>query len=149
MAHASEPPTGVVAGPQHQAEIDWEAVEASPEFQELVRRRRSFIVPATIFFLVWYLGFIVLAGYAENFMGESIYEGFTVGYALALTQFFMVWGLSFWYLRKADNEFEPLERQAVARAGGELKARSPDHDRVGKPHPDAGAGRAPRRAASS
>ena len=49
------------------------------------------MLPATIFFLVWYFGFIVLAGYAPDFMGESVYEGLTVGYVLALTQFVMTW----------------------------------------------------------
>jgi uncharacterized membrane protein (DUF485 family) len=94
---------------------DWDAIERSPEFRELVTRRRRFVVPATIFFMAWYLGFILLAGYAPDFMGESIYEGFTVGYALALTQFVMVWGLAAWYLRKADREFDPLEEAAVRR----------------------------------
>lgn len=98
------------------AEVDWEAAERSPEFQELVRRQRRFIIPATIFFLAWYLGFIVLAGYAEDFMGESIHQGFTVGYALALTQFVMTWGLGWLYLRKADREFDPLREKAAARA---------------------------------
>lgn len=46
-------------------------------------------------------------------MGSSIYEGFTVGYLLALTQFVMVWVLGFWYLRKADRDFDPLERKVV------------------------------------
>jgi uncharacterized membrane protein (DUF485 family) len=92
---------------------DYERIERSPEFQELVRKRRSFVVPATIFFLVWYFGFIILAGYAEDFMGESVYEGLTVGYLLALTQFVMTFGLGFWYLRKADREFDPLARRAV------------------------------------
>ncbi len=94
-------------------EYDWEAIEHSPEFQELVHKRRSFVVPATIFFLAWYFGFIILAGYAEDFMGTSVYEGLTVGYLLALTQFVMTFGLGFWYLRKADRDFDPLARRAV------------------------------------
>ena len=95
---------------------DWEAVEHSEEFQKLVRSRRRFVIPATIFFLAWYLGFILLAGYAEDVMGSSIYEGLTVGYVLALTQFVMVWALAWAYLRKADRDFEPLERAAAERA---------------------------------
>ena len=98
------------------AQFDWEAVERSPEFQELVRRQRRFIVPATIFFLAWFLGFVVLCGYAPDFMGESIYEGFTVGYALALSQFVMTWGLGWLYLRKADREFDPLREKVVQSA---------------------------------
>ncbi|MCW3008970.1 MAG: hypothetical protein JWP17_3596 [Solirubrobacterales bacterium] len=96
--------------------IDWEAVERAPEFQELVTRRRRFVLPATIFFLAWYLGFVLLAGYAPDFMGESIYQGFTVGYLLALTQFVMVWVLAAWYIRKSDREFDPLREAAKAQA---------------------------------
>jgi uncharacterized membrane protein (DUF485 family) len=97
-------------------DINWLAAERSPEFRELRRRKRAFVVPATLFFLTWYFGFIALAGYAESFMGRSIYEGFTVGYALALTQFVMVWVLGAMYLRKASREWEPLRQEAVARA---------------------------------
>jgi uncharacterized membrane protein (DUF485 family) len=94
--------------------IDWEAIERSPEFQELVHRRRAFVIPCTVFFLSWYLGFILLAAYAEDFMGERVYQGLTVGYCLALTQFAMVFTLGLWYLRKADNEFDPLAEKAIA-----------------------------------
>lgn len=107
--------------------IDWEAVERAPEFRELVTRRRRFVVPATIFFLVWYLGFIALAGYAPGFMGESIYEGFTVGYLLALTQFVMVWWLAAWYIRKSDREFDPLREAAAAQAQRDVDAQKRDH----------------------
>ena len=99
--------------------IDWEAIERSPEFRELVHRRRSFVIPCTVFFLSWYLGFILLAAYAEDFMGDSVYQGLTVGYCLALTQFLMVFGLGLWYLRKADNEFDPLAEKAIAAYSGD------------------------------
>ena len=48
---------------------DWQRIERSDEFQELVKRKRSFVVPATIFFLVYYMAFIIVAGYAPDFMG--------------------------------------------------------------------------------
>jgi uncharacterized membrane protein (DUF485 family) len=95
-------------------EIDWKAAERSPEFRELVQRQRRFVVPATVFFLAWYFGFIVLAGYAPDFMGEEIlFDGFTIGYLLALSQFVMTWVLGAWYLRKADREFDPLAERAA------------------------------------
>jgi uncharacterized membrane protein (DUF485 family) len=95
---------------------DWQRIERSDEFRELVKRRRSFVVPATIFFLVYYMAFILLAGYAPDFMGESIYQGLTVGYVLALTQFVMVFVLGLWYLRKSANEFDPLADKVVEAA---------------------------------
>jgi uncharacterized membrane protein (DUF485 family) len=97
-----------------QPAIDWEAIERSPEFQELVRRRRRFVIPCVAFYLSWYMGFILLTAYAEGFMGERIYEGLTVGYCLALTQFVMVLVLGIWYLRKSDREFDPLAERAIA-----------------------------------
>jgi uncharacterized membrane protein (DUF485 family) len=115
----------MAGGSDHHPEIDWEAAARSPEFRELIKRKRAFVVPATLFFLSWYFGFIILAGYAPDFMGsEFIADGMTVGYALALTQFLMVWGLGWWYLRKADRVFDPLAERAaeVALAAGEARA---------------------------
>jgi uncharacterized membrane protein (DUF485 family) len=96
--------------------VDWSGIERSEEFRELVKKRRSFVVPATIFFLAYYMAFIIVAGYAPDFMGESVYQGLTVGYCYALTQFVMVFVLGIWYLRKAEKEFDPLA-DAVAAAG--------------------------------
>ena len=82
-----------------------------------MKKRRSWVLPATIFFMVWYFGFIILAGYAPDFMGkEFITDGFTVGYALAFTQFIMVWVLAVAYVRRADKVFEPLGKKAAKKA---------------------------------
>jgi uncharacterized membrane protein (DUF485 family) len=112
LAPDGDDPTARTDGAPRQ-DIDWEAIEASPEFQELVRTRRSFVVPATIFFLSWYMGFVVLAAYAEDFMSERVYEGLTVGYCLALTQFVMVLVLGIMYLRRADRIYDPLAAKAI------------------------------------
>ena len=100
---------------------DWERIERSDEFQELVKRRRSFVIPATIFYLSVYMGFILLAGYAPDFMAESVYQGLTVGYCYALTQFLMVFVLGILYLRKSDRDYDPLALKVVETAEhGEL-----------------------------
>ena len=96
--------------------VDWDAAAQSPEFQELLQKRRSFVRPVLAFVFIWYFGFIALAGYAQDFMGESIYQGFTVGYLLALSQFVMTWFLGWLYLRQADRVFDPLARKAAERA---------------------------------
>jgi uncharacterized membrane protein (DUF485 family) len=110
---AQESATG---GSTRHPEIDWVAAERSPEFRELVRRRWTFTIPVLSFVFIWYFGFIALAGYAPSFMGESVYEGFTVGYALALSQFVMTWFLGWLYLRQADRVFDPLAKRAAERA---------------------------------
>ena len=116
MAETTSAP-GAGAADDRMRGVDWEAIERSTEFQELIRRRRSFVLPATIFFLVYYMAFILLAGYAEDFMGSSVYEGLTVGYCLALTQFLMVFVLGILYLRKADRVYDPLAQRVLTNAG--------------------------------
>jgi uncharacterized membrane protein (DUF485 family) len=117
MAERTAPREQALSGAtEDRPQLDWEAIEHSPEFQELVTRRRRFVVPATIFFLAWYMGFILLTGYAEDFMAERVYQGLTVGYCLALTQFVMVFVLGIWYLRKASREYDPLAERVVETA---------------------------------
>ncbi len=118
MAEATSSPQET-ASEQELQNIDWEAIERSPEFQELVAKRRSFVLPATIFFLSYYMAFILLAGYAPDFMGERIYEGLTVGYTLALTQFVMVLALGLMYLKRADRDYDPLAQKVVDMASKE------------------------------
>jgi len=121
----AEQPAGSGAS-ERPAEINWRAAEQSSEFRRLVRTRNRFVYPATAFFLIWYVGFILLAGYAPDFMGESVYEGLTVGYLLALSQFVMTWGLAWWYLRKSNREFDPLAEEArrvALKAADQTKAR--------------------------
>ncbi len=106
--------------------VDWEAVAQSPQFRELVAARRRFVLPATIFFLAWYIGFVLLAGYAPDFMKRSVYEGLTVGYCLALTQFVMVGALGLAYLRRAEHAFDPLAEEVVRVAQGATRASAGD-----------------------
>jgi uncharacterized membrane protein (DUF485 family) len=111
---ATTPGVAPVPRSNQHPEIDWVAAERSPEFRELVRKKRRFVVPATVFFLSWYFGFIILTGYAPDFMGrEFLTDGLTVGYVLALSQFVMAWTLAVMYLRRADREFDPLAERAA------------------------------------
>ena len=94
---------------------DWQAIEASPEFQELVKARRSFLVPATIVFLVGAIGYLLLVSFAQDFMGKDI-GGIPIAFLAALTQVLLTWAITFAYLRKADSTFEPLEQKAAKAA---------------------------------
>ena len=94
-----------------------------------MRKRKAFVLPGTIFFLAWYMGFILLTAYAEDFMSERVYEGLTVGYCLALTQFLMVLVLGLLYLKKSANVFDPLAAKAIEKYAGHHQrfARADDH----------------------
>ena len=69
---AEAPGDGWTPSSEHHPEIDWVAAERSPEFRELVAEEEARSSSRrTIFFLAWYFGFVVLAGYAPDFMGEE------------------------------------------------------------------------------
>ena len=108
---APRPGDSSEAGASELKGYDWEALEHTPEFQELIRKKKVFVFPATIFFLSYYMAFILLAGYAKGFMASSVYEGLTVGYVLALTQFLMVLVLGLMYLKRSNDEYDPLRQR--------------------------------------
>ena len=138
MTEPHAPPVATGGEPRRDGsrdgQIDWKAAAESPEFKELVAKRRSFVLPATIFYLSWFTGFILLCGYAPDFMGqEFLTDGLTVGYVLALTQFVMTWGLSWLYLRVADRVFDPLAEKAAQRAlDASRQAAQPSADGTGR-----------------
>jgi uncharacterized membrane protein (DUF485 family) len=129
-ARAGSAAAGAQGSADGQPAIDWKAAAESPEFRELVAKRKRFVLPATIFFLGWFIVFILLCGYAPDFMGEQfLADGLTVGYVLALSQFVMVWVLCWLYLRISDRVFDPLARKAAERAleaGRATAASKPD-----------------------
>jgi len=90
--------------------VDWRGVERSPEFQELVRARRRFVVPLAVVFFAIVLAYLLLASFAHGFMGKQI-GGLPMAYVAALTQVVLAWVVTWLYLRKADRTFTPLERR--------------------------------------
>jgi uncharacterized membrane protein (DUF485 family) len=112
---APRPGESADAGPEVPG-YDWEALEHTPEFQELIHKKKAFVLPATIFFLSYYMAFILLCGYAQDFMGSSVYQGLTVGYVLALTQFVMVLVLGLMYLKFSNDAYDPLRERVIEMA---------------------------------
>lgn len=82
--------------------VDWNQVAAMEEFRTLLASKIRFILPATIFFLVYYLALPLLVGYARDFMDTRVIGVVNIAYLFALSQFIMTWVLAFWYLRKAE-----------------------------------------------
>lgn len=81
--------------------VNWEQLEAKPEFRALLARKSRFIVPATIFFLTYYLALPILVGYYPELMKKRVWGEVNVAYVFALSQFFMAWIMAFLYVRVA------------------------------------------------
>lgn len=99
----------------------WDEVAAMDEFKQLVAAKLRFIVPATIFFLAYYLLLPLLVGLAPDLMKTKILGQVNLAYLFALSQFFMAWILAFIYLRQAavfDGMGERIIAKLRAAQGG-------------------------------
>lgn len=81
--------------------VNWEKLEEKPEFRTLMARKKAFIIPATIFFLIYYLALPILVGYWPDLMKQKVWGEVNIAYVFALSQFFMAWIMAFIYVRVA------------------------------------------------
>ena len=79
----------------------WQSLAAEPEFRALLRSRRRFVVPATLFFIAYYLALPITAGFWPQLMSRPLLGPLTVAYCFALSQFVMAWLLLALYLYRA------------------------------------------------
>jgi len=88
--------------------INWEAIERSPAFRELVASRRRFVLIAGGGTVGLCAAYVVLAYLAPAGLGTAL--GWAAGVGLIL----LTWVVSFMYLRRSDSEWDPMEQQVVA-----------------------------------
>nr|WP_207619449.1 DUF485 domain-containing protein [Nocardioides sp. IC4_145] len=86
-------------------------MSAAPEFHELRKRYRGFVLPATAAFLVWYLLYVLMSNYAGDFMNTKVIGNINVALVFGLLQFVTTFGLAFLYARYSESKLDPLARQ--------------------------------------
>ena len=92
----------------------WNAIAETRGFKDLMAAKKAFIVPALVFFIVYYFALPILVGYAPQFM--SIRVGpVNLAYLFALSQFFVAWIIAALYV-KAANVFDRLSDDIVEKA---------------------------------
>lgn len=97
------------------SQTDWDAIAASKEFKDLMATKKMFIVPAFIFFVVYYFALPVLVGYAPQFMATPVLGVVNIAYLFALSQFFVAWIIAGLYV-KAANDFDRLSADIIHKA---------------------------------
>jgi uncharacterized membrane protein (DUF485 family) len=86
-------------------------MQESPEFVELRRRHRRFVVPATAAFLSWYLLYVVMSNWATDFMKTEVVGNVNAGLVFGLLQFVTTFLLAYLYSRYSNSRLDPLARQ--------------------------------------
>ena len=80
---------------------DWKSISADPDFQRLLAAKRRFLVPATIFFIVYYLALPISVGYFPEIMKQPVWGRLNWAYLFALSQFLMTWIMAGLYVSAA------------------------------------------------
>jgi uncharacterized membrane protein (DUF485 family) len=80
---------------------DWAAIERTAEFRALVRAKRAFVIPASVFFVIYYFALPILVGYWPDLMSTRVIGRINVAYLFALSQFVMAWMVMAAYVRRA------------------------------------------------
>lgn len=103
-----------------QRQAGWARVARTSAFQELMQKKKRFIIPATIFFLVFYMGLPVLAGFT-TVLNAPLVGALTWAWVYALAQFVMTWTLMHLYVSRAnkwDDIVDRVRRQTAEANGG-------------------------------
>jgi len=102
---------------QHATTRDWQAIERDGDFRELVRVKRNLIIPATVFFLLYYFVFLIVVGYMPDIANVNVFGNINVAYLFALSQFIVTWLLMALYVWRA-GVFDALVQRILARVRG-------------------------------
>jgi uncharacterized membrane protein (DUF485 family) len=113
LTHSGTKPPHERTADEEAGTIDWQKLAASERFRNLLKAKRRFIVPATIFFIVYYFALPVLIGYARPFMERQVFGPVNLAYLFALSQFFVAWIIAALYVRAAAR-FDKMAADVIA-----------------------------------
>lgn len=96
--------------------VDYVKVASSKEFKEFMGKKKKFLIPMTIFFLVFYFLLPILTSYS-TILNTSAIGDISWAWLFAFAQFIMVWVLSSIYVKKAssfDKEADQIIQQQLS-----------------------------------
>ncbi len=101
LGRSSPAPPHERTAAEEAAAAPWDEIAADADFKSLLAAKARFIVPATVFFVVYYFTLPVLVGWWPDLMNTKVFGDVNAAYLFALSQFFMAWGVAFLYVRAA------------------------------------------------
>lgn len=92
---------------------DWELIAQTDDFKTLVKERGRFTTTLAALGLGWFALFILLAAFAEGFMGEQIADGLTIAFVLGVSQMLVLWAIIWAYNKRSNSRFMKLQQRAA------------------------------------
>lgn len=93
-------------------------IRRNPRFAELVAKRTRFAGLLAVTVLVIFYGFVLLVAFAPELIGKRLFEGsnLTFGILAGMLQFIFFWVLTLVYVRRANGEFDDINKELVQAA---------------------------------
>ncbi|WP_183094844.1 DUF485 domain-containing protein [Nocardioides stalactiti] len=116
MSHDIAPDPAAPVGPRaDRHDPVYDQLHATEEFAELRRRYRSFVFPATVAFLSWYLLYVALSNWAGDLMGTKVVGNINVALVFGLLQFATTFLIAWVYSRYSTARLDPLAKELEQR----------------------------------
>ncbi len=106
---------------QHSGHVIYEHLHESEEFELLRRRFRSFVIPATVAFMAWYLLYVIMSNWATDFMNTKVVGNVNVAIVFGLLQFVSTFVIAWLYGRYMNKNADPLAQQLEQRDDEEVR----------------------------
>lgn len=103
------PPTNL--SPQHAA---YERIARDDRFAELRKRYLSFVVPATVVFMLWYVLYVICNNWARGFMNTVVVGNINIALIFGLLQFVSTFLIAWLYSRYANRKLDVLASELGA-----------------------------------
>ncbi|MBN6205287.1 DUF485 domain-containing protein [Ralstonia pickettii] len=99
--------------------IDFVKVEESKQFKRFMKDKKKFIVPMTIFFLIFYFLLPIFTSYT-SFLNTPFFGDISWVWVFAFAQFVMTWVLCTIYVKKAakfDEQADEIIKEQLNKGG--------------------------------
>lgn len=96
-------------------ELDYSEIVQSSSFQQLLREKRNFIIPWSIFFLVFYFTLPVLTAYS-HILNKIAFGSISWAWVFGTAQFIMTWVLCMIYSSRAakfDKKVDAIKQSII------------------------------------
>lgn len=94
--------------------IDWDAIIRDPRFQNLHRRKTTFLWGLMALSVVYFLLLPIGAAYYPELFKIPVWGVVNFGLLFALSQFVVIFVIAVLYSRKASQDFDSVAAQIVA-----------------------------------
>jgi uncharacterized membrane protein (DUF485 family) len=103
---------------QDGTKLDYSKIVQSSSFQQLLREKRKFIVPWSIFFLVFYFTLPILTSYS-SILNKTAFGSISWAWVFGAAQFIMTWALCMIYTKRASKFDKTVEtiKESAAKGG--------------------------------